>query len=325
MWDFVKKIISKENIEIEKEYKMEIKNENIKTDEIMTHNNEENKEIFDEIEEEEDDDINNDDFENEDITEPFALYLLFSKSFKLNSRLLTQRIMSLKNDNVKVNDLFENEETNKIFAYVTINNERFKLVGLDMSIPSDLANYTLNNKKDNFDDMKKHNYHIIVFYEGENRNFNEVFEMFAKLAYGFISDNFLGIVNGYCWNSIKPLTIKKMFEDESCMHLSNTPAINIWRNIVTFKEKEYTWFATKGNNLYGIHEYAYKGTLDDYNKVHDMFERIFYYVYSTKTYFKPGSNFEVSSDIRVRFKELYESDSSLMGEDLGTLVVEIID
>jgi len=98
----------------------------------------------------------------------------------------------------------------------------------------------------------------------------------------------------------------------------------IWRNFVKIHHNNKVWFVTKGNNLYGVYEYAFYGTFEDSQEVYDMFEDIFNYVYDTKAIIMAGHTIEIGNDTYLKFKELYELQDVLQGDGIGTFVIEKI-
>ena len=61
--------------------------------------------------------------------------------------------------------------------------------------------------------MSDHDYHIIACYEGESTDYNIIYNVSAKLAYGFADDGFEGMVNGieYVWRYIIMNIVKSMY------------------------------------------------------------------------------------------------------------------
>lgn len=257
----------------------------------------------------------------------FALYLAFFKSFVINKEKIEKRISSIENLEVDIKIINELDGKDGLYCNIKIGKHKFKLVGIDAPIPQDIMNYTINcayGNNDELDRMKNHQYHIIAFYEGDSENQNEIFNAYSKLAYGFLEHDLLGLVNGYSWNALIPSLIKGMVEDDEAKDLANYPAMMVWRNFIKMPYKDGVWFVTKGNNLYGIYEYAYFGTFEDTNEVYEIFESIFNYVYETKTPIISGHTLEIEEEVYLKFREVYELEDSLQGESIGTLVIEKI-
>ena len=258
----------------------------------------------------------------------FALYLLFSKVPDFNRKEIKKRIKKICNSNVEIQNILEKEDTNNIFGFIDIDGEVFKLVGLDVPLPKEIINYTVNcayGQREELEAMNNNTYHIIAFYEGENNDYNAIYNAYAKLAYGFQEDSFVGMANEYAWNALTPSIIKELFEDEKLSDFLSTPAMMIWRNFVKMPYEGKVWFVTKGNNIFGIHEYAFKGdSFEDSQQVYDMFEDIFNYEYTSKSLIVFGNTIQIGDDISIRFRELYEIEDELQGEGIGTLVLELI-
>lgn len=268
---------------------------------------------------------------NEDTDEKensFALYLLFSDVPKFNSSNIKQRIKKISSGDVEIHNILEEEDTANSFGFANIDGQNFKLVGLDIPIPQEIADYTVGcayGKKEELEAMSSHTYHIIAFYEGDSTDYNIIYNAFAKLAYGFLDDNFVGLANGYAWNAIAPSLLKGLFEDERITEFASSPAMMVWRNFVKMPYENKVWFVTKGNNVYGVHEYAFKGdSFEDSQMVYDMFEDIFNYEYSEKPVIEAGHTLQLGDDVYLRFRDVYEIQDDLQGEGIGTLVLEFI-
>lgn len=258
----------------------------------------------------------------------FALYLLFSNPPKFNCNEIESRIKKLANGEAGIENILENDDTTNSYGYAKIDGEDFELVGFDMPLPSEICDYTIHcayGNRDELQAMENHKYHIIAFYRGNNTDYNAIYNGFAKLAYGFAEDNFVGMANAYAWNVITPSVLKGLFEDERLEEFASTPAMMIWRNFVKMPYNDKVWFVTKGNNVYGVHEYAFKGdSFADSQMVYDMFEDIFYYEYSEKPVIKAGHTLQIGDDVFIKFREVYEIEDDLQGEGIDTLVIELI-
>ncbi|MDO5516686.1 MAG: hypothetical protein Q4F66_03975 [Clostridium sp.] len=273
-----------------------------------------------------DNDTINNDSENKESS--FALYLLFSNAPEVNIGNIEKKIKSTGTENVKLQNLLEGEDTKNLYGFADIDGETFKLVGLDTSIPQEVSSYTVGcayGDQEEIEAMKNHTYHIIAFYTGSNTDYNIIYNAYAKLAYGFSEDNFVGMANGYAWNAVTPSLVKGLFEDERIEEFASTPAMMVWRNFIKIPYNDKVWFVTKGNNVYGVHEYAYKGdSLDDSQQVYDMFEDIFNYEYTIDTEIRAGHTLQIGEEVFLRFKDLYEIKDDLQGEGIGTLVLELV-
>lgn len=258
----------------------------------------------------------------------FALYLLFPQGFIIDKEIIAQRISKISNEAVQIDPILDLDgKDSYLYCDITIGNEKFNLVGIDTSIPQEVYDYTINcayGSKEDLDVMRQHNYHIIAYYKGKSTDQNVIYNSYEKLAYGFIEHDLVGMANNYSWNALTPNVIKGLVEDDRMTEMASTPAFMIWRNFVKIPHNDKIWFVTKGNNLYGIYEYAFYGTFEDSQEVYDMFEDIFNYEYSTKAMIISGNTMEIGEDVYLKFREVYELEDVLQGDGIGTLVIEKI-
>ncbi|ENZ35147.1 MULTISPECIES: hypothetical protein [Clostridium] len=266
--------------------------------------------------------------DNNNTDDRFALYLLFSKKPEFNISKIESRINKICDGNAKIQNILEKEDTFNIYGTAEIDGEKFKIVGLDISIPIEITEYTVRcayGQKEELEAMENHSYHIIAFYAGKSTDYNVIYNAYAKLAYGFLEDNFVGMANGYAWNAISPGLLKGLFEDKRIAEMAYTPAMMVWRNFVKMPYGDNVWFVTKGNFLYGVHEYAFKGdSFEDSQQVYDMFEDIFNYEYTERPQIGVGHTIQLGEDIFLRFRDIYELENELEGDGIGTLVLEFI-
>ncbi|HEX9027256.1 MAG TPA: DUF4261 domain-containing protein [Clostridium sp.] len=255
----------------------------------------------------------------------FALFLFFPKSFIMDRETIIRKISKISNDEVKVEAILDKHERNVLYYEITIGNEKFELLEKNAPMSEEICNITIeltHVKKEELDAMRQHNYHIIAFYTGESTDQNKIYNSYAKLAYGFLDYNLLGMANFYSCNALTASLIKKVFEDENEKDLFSIPALTIWRNFLRIPHNDKVWFVTKGNNVYGIHEYAFYGTYEEGESVYEMFEDIFEYTYETKANMKAGDVIEIEKDKYLKLRKVYELEDELEGIGIGTLVIE---
>lgn len=258
----------------------------------------------------------------------FKLYLLFNKKFIIDGDKVTKKIKMVNNDDVEISPILGEAGKEQLYYYIKINNERFKLIEIDSNISDEISDYTINHaygNREELEGMSNHNYHIIAFYEGTSEDMNNILNLYSKLSYGFLECGFLGLANTYSWNVVTPSLIQGMAEDEQLKEFANTPAMMIYRNFLKIPYNDKVWFITKGNNLFGIHEFAFYGEYENTQEIYDIFEDIFYYIYESKTHIEAGCAIELGEDVFLKFKEVeYELQDILQGENIGTLVIEKI-
>lgn len=255
----------------------------------------------------------------------FALFLFFPKSFVMDREIIIRRISKISNDKVKVEAILDKYEKNVLYYEITIGNEIFRLLEKNAPMSEEICNHTIEftyAKKEELDAMRQHNYHIIAYYAGESTDQSKIYDSYAKLAYEFLDYNLLGMANFYSCKALTAFLIKKIFEDDNAKELYSISALLIWRNFLKIPHNDKVWFVTKGNNVYGIHEYAFYGTYEDEENVYYMFEDIFQYAYETKANMNAGDVIELGMDKYLKLREVYELEDALEGIGIGTLVIE---
>ena len=270
--------------------------------------------------------------DNEEKKKNFALYLLFKEAAIFDKELIKGHIESVAGDRVEITPIVGMDGVDKkLYGHITIGDEAFDLLGVDAPLPENIMKYTIGcayGNENEIQEMKAHGFHILAFYKGENKDKQAIFNAYKKLAYGFLAQGLLGVANPYSWNVISAGLLQDMVEDESAKSFSETPAMMIWRNFIKLPLENGMWFVTKGNNLFGIHEYAYFGNMEEAENIYDIFETVFSYIYEGEGTVVSGDTMQIGKDEFIRFKSMDEITSdlkvALRGETIGTLVIEKI-
>lgn len=74
----------------------------------------------------------------------FALYLLFPDRPKFNIDEMIKRIKSTGSREVSIENILENKDTEYSYGYAKIDGEDFELAGIDIPIPDEIGDYTIN-------------------------------------------------------------------------------------------------------------------------------------------------------------------------------------
>lgn len=262
----------------------------------------------------------------------FALYFLFPEAIAFDQNVIKERIKSVTNDEVQIAPIVGLDGVEKkLYVHITISGEVFDLVGIDAPLPENIVNYTVGCAYGNPEEiqaMRAHSFHVLVFYKGTNKDRQAIFNAYKKLAYGFLSQGLLCLANPYSWNVIGADLICRMVEDDETRAFSETPAMMIWRSFIKMPYENGVWFVTKGNNLFGVPEYAYFGSMEEAQDIYDIFETVFSYVYEGEGTIAAGDTMQTGEDEFIRFRSIDEETSDfkepLRGETMGTLVIQRI-
>lgn len=272
--------------------------------------------------------MNNSADKNQENKNTFALYFLFPEEIAFDKDLLIKNIRSVSNKKIEINPIVGLDgKEKKLFARAVVEGEVFELVGMGAPLPQNIIDYTIGcayGVPEEIAAMRSHGAHILVFYRGESTDRMTIFNAYKKLAYGFLAQGLLGIANPYSWNVIGASMIKGMLEDAETKAFAETPAMMIWRSFIKVPYNDGFWFVTKGNNLFGINEYAYFGKMEEAQEVYDYFENIFSYAYEDKAVIAVGDTIQIGEDTYLRFKAVEELPEVLNGEMMETLVLERI-
>lgn len=269
---------------------------------------------------------------NQEKKKNFALYLLFREAVAFDEEVIRERIKSVASDKVEITPIVGMDGTDKkLYVHITIGGEIFDLIGIDAPLPENIVNYTVGcayGSVEEIQAMRAHSFHILAFYKGENKDRQAILNAYKKLAYGFLSQGLLCLANPYSWNVIGANLLQGMVEDKNTREFAETPAMMIWRSFIKMPYEDGVWFVTKGNNLFGIHEYAYFGSMEEAQDIYDIFETVFSYIYEGEGSIAAGDTMQTGEEEFIRFKSIDEGTSEfkdlLRGEIMGTLIIERI-
>ena len=83
-------------------------------------------------------------FNNKEEKNSFALYLLFNEKLIMNEKNISERIKRINNDKIEVSPILGLNGEEALYCNITINDENFKLVGIDSKVPEEISSYTID-------------------------------------------------------------------------------------------------------------------------------------------------------------------------------------
>lgn len=233
-------------------------------------------------------------------------------------------ILSLERIATDVYISVEYEGNDGLIADIEFEDHKIKLAGLDIRYNEKVIDKTMRcSSLSNRDaiNIQNHRSHIKCYYEGQSIDPIEIYIALYKVAYAFVPQGLIGIVNEEAW-TCQSLDILKLFFTPKVLDAARKdPLVTVWTNSIKMPVDEGLWLFTKGNHIFGVTDFAYLGTVYEVKEINEIFNKIFKYVYRNKTAIRPGQTLLVKEGLAIRFREVYRENAYLEGP-MGTLVME---
>jgi Domain of unknown function (DUF4261) len=185
--------------------------------------------------------------------------------------------------------------------------------------------YTSGWSKPQQDLMRSHTVHMLCFYEGHNPDPIEQIIALYKVASCFTDKGLLGVLDETAWNCMPSSLVEAMFEPGMVNSCRENIPLEFWTNLVKFSRPNGgVWLCTKGNNRFGVKEFAYLGTVEEIKETRRLFANMFRYSRESSVTFNAGETAQMGERMALRFTTPIEFQEYL-DSPLGTLVVQKID
>ncbi|MFN8673197.1 MAG: hypothetical protein U0457_14095 [Candidatus Sericytochromatia bacterium] len=255
----------------------------------------------------------------------FAIELIFNKLPKINIKNLENNISKIEplKSKFKVTNKVDSNDNVGFLYEIEFDNHKIKLVGLNAPVPKEVMDKTIDTsfwKPEQKEIARNHKSQVICYYEGNSKNIMEKYISLYKIALALNSDDFIGILDEKSWNYTNKIILKDLLEPKMLKSMRKDIPLVFFTNLIKIPTDDGVWFVSKGNNTFGIKEFAYFGkSLVETEKVTKLFESIFYYMYRNNIKINVGETMEMNQ-IYYRFAKVTEY-TEYLESNLGTLVL----
>lgn len=257
-----------------------------------------------------------------------VLVLLFDSLPQINSAILSHEI-AMVTPGLTASDVTVDLTVNEVmgtFGTVQFAEHKIKLIGIAAPHPDfDTYLQPAHLRPDQKQVLGGHKAHIICYYESEHVSAVEYFIALYKVAYGLRNHALLGVMNPITWMCIAAEMLPSTLENQFLQAFRQSPAsaLMLWLGFIKFFKPDKTvWFATKGNFLFGLPDFAYLGSsLNQTQEAINLFGNIITYLYTSGAKLAPGHTMQVGQDTYLRFSLVTEY-ADYLGHQ--TLVMEKI-
>jgi hypothetical protein len=261
-----------------------------------------------------------------------GLICLFNKLPLINETAIARKITAIEPIEGQVtvsNALGEETHGNDIaWVWVTFEDHKIQLLGLDMPVPETTLRRTIYPSgwsKEQTEPMRNHRAHVICNYVGENPDPVEQIIALYKVAACFTDQRLLGVLDETAWNCVTSSFLDVMLEPEMLNQCRDNIPLEFWTNLVKFSRPNGgVWLCTKGNNRFGVKEFACLGSVEEIQDTRHLFTNLFHYSRDYGIPLNPGETAQLGERFALRFSSPFEFEDYLESP-LGTLVVQKID
>lgn len=216
----------------------------------------------------------------------------------------------------------------EFFAQVECEHHTFKLVGFSQPVPDEAVAHSFDCSHWSQQDkapLRAHRRHIICTYEGESSDMTEQMVAMYKLAETFIGQGLLGLLDIHAWNCIPLHILSEIVKPENLKLNSEIIPLTLWVGFVKFFEtKQDVWFCTKGNDRWGVCDFAYYGKHDQAEEIIELFSELFWYVRESKKIPNFGDTASIGTKYLLKFYAVTEYHDYLE-TPTGTRVIKEIE
>lgn len=272
----------------------------------------------------------NKDIKDEDIIDPNnpVLTLVFEDLPIIKESTITENIDKIERLKKRPQVFLEKELNNGevLLSVVEFDEHRVKLVGFDAPLPEDVIHHTVECsywKDEDKEKIKKHKSHIICYYDGESDDAVEKYIALYKVAYSFMGQGLIGIINEGAWTCQPAYVLGDLLSKEMLMECREVPPLMLWTSFIKIPVEYGIWMVTKGNHIFGVKDFAYLGDINEVKEINEIFNNIFYYIYENSAVVEAGHTLQIEEEVYLKFKNIYKEKEYLEGP-IGTLVIEKI-
>ena len=252
------------------------------------------------------------------------LILLLDKLPELKNVTLLSELKKLDQKKVKFEVIIDKKDY--FIALLEFNKHKINLIGFNNPIPQSVVDKTIKPsywKTEQKDKALDHKAHILLYYSGTEKYSSEKFISLYRVANAFYKQGLLGVVNEATWTFNPSELVPKLVSKELLEDIKDRIPSFLWKSIIKFTNSKGVWFVSKGNNYFGVPDFAYFGKHEEFDDVIENLDSIFNYAYKSKATIEAGHTIQIGKNKFFRFREVYEYPEYLESE-MGTLVVEVI-
>ncbi len=160
-----------------------------------------------------------------------------------------------------------------------------RMVGKPMAISQAVQHETLFHSAHPsamLDSMNAHQAHIALQYERGSDQPAEQLEALHIVASALLAQGLLGIADEQACNALPRLLIERNFQTRQLLEYKDMLPSEMYTGTVRKVQPDGTiWFGSRGFERFGLPNFVYRGTTNDANTAHELFNRVLNYIHTT--------------------------------------------
>lgn len=256
-----------------------------------------------------------------------ALILLFDRLPPIQPGTISQTIKTVEpiQTDVQVQPIMGKT----VVSYITVSYDthKLRLASIAAPVPPATLERTVqvsNWRQDQKEPLRRHQSHMICFYDGSHPDPGEQLIALYKLAYSFYDQGLLGVLDEQAWNCLPAEFLKEQMRPAMLQECRKAVPLGLWTGFVKFFRPDgKVWFCTKGHERFATPNFALLGDISQADMAFDLFEMLFRYVREYGAVLQVGETVQAGNDLFLRFSAVSEYPDYLESPG-GTLVIERI-
>jgi hypothetical protein len=196
---------------------------------------------------------------------------------------------------------------------VTIRGQAIDCLGIDAPAPGlDEMIQTTRSDKPVLAPLRAQKRHLLCFAKEAKDGFDATLGLY-QLAAAFSDQGALGIIHTPAWQCALSANVRKMIAPDAVTALQQGAAKLAWCNLIPFHGDQGTWWATKGNHVFSVPDFALwdQGQLQP-----DQIRNVLYYLFdyvAKGAVIKHGENLQVAPKLMLRAGPVTEFKDYIAG------------
>ena len=182
------------------------------------------------------------------------------------------------------------------------------VAGIDAPVAPEIVDRTVTASHwtgEGREGMEKHRAHVQLTHRGGGANPAEKYIALYKLAAALGGEHLAGVLIDEAWTCAPAGVVREFARPAFLKTIRDQAPPILFTGFVKFMGEDGTWFATKGQHVFGSPDFVMQaGPGDRPDKTLDLFMNIFLYIASADRELRAGHTMQIAQDIFLRFGEL---------------------
>lgn len=194
-----------------------------------------------------------------------------------------------------------------VYGTIEFDSHRIDVIGLDAPVPAQVVDRTLGASHwsgGGRAGMEAHVAHFVLNHAGGGANPLEKYIALYKVAVALGGANLAGVLIDAAWTCAPAAAVREFGKADFLKACREQMPPILFTGFVRFSDEEQTWYASKGQDVFGVPDFVMPGGSDTPSEALDLFMNIFLYVVGSARDLQAGHTMQIADEIFLRFGEL---------------------